>query len=127
MTDTEIKSLTRTVKAKIKRKFRNTSRFAILSGMPYHYIQNAFKKNNGLLLRRIEKAVEETDDKPIFDEVTKDLITKVKAALKGKDVMAWCRENGVPHFWLVSFLKGEVRFKNHHRVARLLLLLDIEE
>lgn len=127
MTEINTKKKVKEIKQKIKQKFRNASRFSTLSGMPYHYIQNAYKKENLALLSRIEKAVDRTENRAIFDEVTQPLIDKVKDALIKKDLRSWCQENGVPHWWLQLFLKGDVRFMTHPRVKRLVLLLDIED
>jgi hypothetical protein len=124
---TDVNEKAKELRQKIKKKFKNASRFSTLSGIPYHFIQNALKKDNELLLRRIEREVEKTEDRPIFDEVNDDLIAKVKRALKGRDLPQWCQDNGVPHWWLKSFLRGDVRFKTHPRVKRLMILLDISE
>lgn len=123
----EDKSKAQELRSKIKKKFKNISRFSTLSEIPYHHIQNALKKNHALLLARIDKKVEETVDVPIYDEVNEVLIKKVQKALKGKDLLQWCQDNGVPHWWLQTFLKGGVRFKTQPRVKRLLTMLDIEE
>ena len=116
------------LKKKIKKKFKNTSRFSLLSQLPYHYIQNGFKKQNELTLRRIEEAIDGTENAPITDEVTPELIENVKLQLpkKKEDRAEWCRQNGVNLWWLKQFLSGEVRFKNQFRVKRLLDLLGIE-
>lgn len=116
------------LKNKIRRKFRNISRFAVISELPYHYIHNGFKKGDAAHLQRIEEAIERTEDRPVTDEVTPELIETVKNALpRGpKKIAEWCRQNGVNQWWLKEFLTGKVRFKNQFRVKRLLTLLGIE-
>lgn len=114
------------IKKKIKKKYKNISRFSTLSGIPYHFIQNAFKKKNPEQLARIAEAIEATENRAVFDEVDQITIERVKAALSAKDLVTWCRENGVNKWWLEQFLAGEIRFKTHYRVKRLFSLLDIK-
>lgn len=113
------------LKGKIKEKFKNVSRFSTLSKLPYHYIHNAFKKKNDMLLKRIEDKIKTTDDAPTIDEVDEKLIEKVNKKLHGKDLAEWCQDNGVPHYWLKAFLRGDVRFKTQKRVQRLMNLLEL--
>lgn len=115
------------IKSKIKEKFDNISRFSTLSKLPYHYIHNAFKKRNEMVLIRIEKAIKETENGYTLDEVDDELIAKVKDAFSKINRSEWCRENGVPQWWVRNFLRGDVRFKTHYRVKRMLELLGIEQ
>jgi len=114
------------IKKRIRSKFKNVSRFSIISGMPYHFIQNAIKKNNEVYLARINRAVDEHKNEVIFDEVSPEQIAKAKDFLQYRDPQIWCRDNGINYWWLKQFLAGKVRFNNHHRVVRLFSLLGIK-
>jgi len=114
------------LKKKIRKKYRNISRFSTLSQIPYHFIHNAFKKKHGEHLNRIARAIEITPDSTVFDELDPFAIHAVKEALKGKDLQEWCRDNGVNLWWLKEFLAGKIRFRTHHRVKRLFSLLKLE-
>lgn len=118
------------LKHEIKKKFKNISRFATLSGIPVHRVHDAVSRNDDASVGEMLVLIRNTEDKPLPYEVDDDLIEKVRKKFKDKNMKAWCLENGrafgITHHWLnVYFLGGVVRFRSK-RVRQLLTLLNLD-
>jgi len=117
---------------KILQKYGTVSRFAVLSGLPYHTIQNACRFSNDRQIENVEKFLDRTRNRATKCEVSEETRKKIHDKLLKIDpqlndrLYEWCKKNGIYRSYILTVLKGEVKFKNF-RVRRLMSLLKIEE
>lgn len=109
---------------RINDKYKNLSRFAVLSGESYWKLYSFIYSGDKGKEAYIKALILNTPDKLIKGELGSMQLALIANALP-EDVKQFCRDNGVQHYWLQSLLKGEIVFLNK-RVLRLMNLLKLK-